>query len=355
MPDYATPCKVPTGFDLGKDEPTGSSYWVEKIDNESPASGEWSNRYARTTLYAWIPDSEVGMYNFTNAVLGYTYTTADRKLWRVNPIAHPKYNGLYAQKITSCTGISYEQKADGSPPPAQANSLRKFAQYRKNLVSVDFAPPRYNIREDTDPQISGTGSSIGEFQRNVDYDTTSNIYDVTIQTGQFGFAEGAAGAPGPPNAKTFPGELNFFEVKTTFSLRWRLLPQDFVYDTLNYPVFPYPTKVGGAVGRVNSADIWGYSKGTLLLLEPEIDRYVSGTLRNSDGRTPLFMCDVTYPIIHFNPPSYGSTYKGHNLKPWWKTGDTTITYYLVTSDKTTTGIRIYGEYDFSKLFTHWSL
>ncbi len=351
MPDYGSPVLRPNIFDMGQTSSTASSFWIEKIDNESPASNEWSTRYARSTLYAYIPDGDTALYNFTNTVLGYTYTTADRKLKRVNPQAHPKYPALYAQKITSATGIVFESKQTGQPPPPQVGALSQYAKYKRNLVSVDFAPPRYPVFEDTDPEIVPSATT-GEFRRYVDYDTTSNVYDVTIQTGQFKFADGSAGAP---LGKTFPGEINFFEVKTTFSLRWRLLPQDFVYNTIDYPVFPYPVKPGAASARVNSAAIWGYPAGTLLLLEPEIDRYVSGTLRNGDGRTPFFMCDVTYPIIHFDPPHYGSTYRGHNLKPWWKTGDTTITYYLVTNDGTSTGIRIYGEYDFSKLFTHWSL
>jgi hypothetical protein len=352
MPNYASKVVSPTTYNFQQTSAVGSSFWIEQIDNESPGNLEMSSKFARATLYAYIPDDRTSFYNFINNLLGYTVTLGNQTLHRVNPQEHPKYKGLYASKISSLEGIVYKQRDEGNPSPAQIPSgLKSYASYKRNLVAVEFTPLKYPIYEDSDPEITGS-TNAGEYRRNVEYDTTTNVYDVTIPTGTFKFAQGAAGAP---YGISFPGELNFLEVKTTFNLKWRGVPADYIYDTLNY-AFGRPTKLSGVAGKVNSGPAFGYPVGTLLMLEPQIDRYVSPTLRSSDGRTPYFLCDVLLPIIHFDPPYYTTppTFYGHNLKPWWKPGDGTITYYLVSDSGTSSGIRIYGETDYLNIFKHWA-
>jgi hypothetical protein len=417
---------VPTTFDFKSHVKAGSNFWIEQIADVAPGSDECSPKYAHSSLYAFVPNDARAMYNFENTVLGFHYTTGDGnggyRIVRNNPIRHPRKDNLVAAKISEMRGRKFGRTVGADMTGRQQDffdneskdlvrynkGLTEFAIYDHNLVCVEFSPPKYTMYSDEAIKhlnIRGR-SSYYEWERYLEYDVKPNIYDVTIQTGSYAYAEGEAGNPGPSagsppvtKGKTFPGELNYYEVKTTFNVHWRNVPEDYVLDTTNYQL-GYPTNLVRCAGKVNKYEFLGYPAGTLLLLEPEIDRYVSGTLKRKirnrdvnatdlkDGENlPFYMCDVTLPIIHFDPPSYSRTNRGHNLKPWrkesnsdafWFTNlqnelnaaiaaglggpeapdNSTMIYYLVKftkSDGTPTEIKIYGEEDFTKLFEHWSV
>ncbi len=325
----------------------GTNFWLEHVGNNSPGGDEFSSKFARSTLYAYVPDEADVMFDFINSVLGFSYVDGTT-LKRINPLQHPKYRNLWASRITDSRGIQYEQrKTTNNIAPPQ---LREYAGYDRRLCAVEFAPVRWKLKEDSDVKIdTGSGVETREWLRNVEHDNNPKVYDVSItpENQQFFYQEG------PPVDKGFQGEINYLEVKSSITLRWRNVPETFVYDTVSYD-FGLATKISAAAGKVNSATWAGYPAGTLLLLEPEIDRYLSGTLYSIDGTDPKMMCDVMLPIIHFDPPNLG-TYKGHNLKPWWGT-ETSFIYYLVTNKKANaSAIRIYQSYDFKKLFEHWSV
>ncbi len=355
--------KVPNAYDFNQTATDGSSFWIEEIANISPAAEEWSAKFANCTLYAYVSDfnSQSG-YDFINSVLGYAYVEADKTLKRVNPIQHPKYPNLRATRITDSRGIVYTSR---STTPADLGGFlgpQEFAKYNRRLVAVEFAPCPYKLLDGSDIEDSD-GKQL-EWYRNVVFNVEPNIYDVTIQVGTFKYAEGAAGNPGPvgPLYVQFPGEVNFLEVKTTLELVWKLVPEDYIMNTVlgeatpgTGEEFPVPTKISAAAGKVNSAIFDKKPIGTLLILEPKIDRYLSGTLRSQDNDTPVFMCDVILPIVHFDPATYGN-FKGHNTKPWWNKAAGTFTYHLVSSDGSSTATaRIYQEYDYKKIFEHWSV
>ncbi len=329
--------------------PAGEQFWIERIDDNSPGGDEFSSKFARSTLFAYVPDNADVMFDFINSVLGYSYvdgTSGSYRLKRVNPIQHPKYRNLWASRIVDSRGIQYEQRTTNAA--IQSPALKDYASYDRRLCAVEFAPVRWSIKSDDDVK-TGTAGEAQEWTRNVEYDANPKVYDVSItpENQQFFYQEG------PPANKGFQGEINYLEVKTSLTLKWRNIPEFWVLNTRDYD-FGLPTKISAAAGRVNSATWAGYPAGTLLLLEPEIDRYLSGTLYSIDGKDPKMMCDVMLPIIHFDPPNLG-TYKGHNLKPWWGT-ETSFIYYLVTNKKSDpNAVRIYGSYDFKKIFEHWSV
>ncbi len=344
--------KIPGIFDYNvTDTANTSSFWIEEIADLSPSVDEWSAKFARSTTYAYMPDDLQSQYDFINTTLGYAYMQPDKTIFRSNPIQHPKFPNLRATRITDSRGIKFSSKQTTG-----ANDLKgpqTFAGYNRRLCAVEYAPCPYKIRSMEQITESGT---VKEWKRNVQYNTEPNIYDVTIQVGNFTWAEGTANNP---KDKQFPGEINFLEVKTTLELIWKLVPEEYIANTELGAAegageeFPIPTKIAGAGGRVNSVAFDGKDIGVLLLLEPKIDRYLSGTLRATDNQTPVYMCDIILPLIHFDPPTY-STFKGHNTKPWWNKADNTFKYHLVTSDGATTGGKIYGSYDFKKIFEHWS-
>jgi hypothetical protein len=325
-----------------------SNFWVEQVGNVSPNQDAFGSKYAYASLYAWVDDENT--YDFINSVLGYTVVnnvaTETATLSRTLPMQHPKYQNLWASKINSLQGISYTQKENA----VITGSLEYFAQYKYCNVQVEFAPLRYSVM--TDDQISGES----EAYRYVQWDATPKTYVATLQLGQFQFADGTTGSP---KGVAFPGEVNFFEVKTTLNWKWHLVPEAFVFDLVTYSPFGLPTKISanngtaGCAGTVNAYDVWGFPQGTLLLLDPIIDRYVSGTLASVDGQDPVYMCDVTYPIIHFDPIYYNINYRGHLTKPWFVPG-TPVQYYWVTADGTAGGGTIYRDYDFSTLFDPYS-
>ncbi len=390
--------------------------WIEHIGNEAPATYETSPKFANATLYAYIPNNADIIYRFENAVLGWHVTNSDfSRIRRTNPIQHPKKANLWAYKISEAKGIKFVGTDGPNSIPGISrissvgsqsieshlprNGPNIYAAYYMTLVAVDFKPISYLMPDEreivyVDPYTQVT-TYLEQF-RYVEYDTKTNIYDVTIQTGQFTFTEGP---DANPQGKVFPGEINFLEVKQTYNLHWRQVPEDCVFDTVNYGL-GRPWKLQAAAGCVNSVPFMGYPAGTLLLIDSDIDRYQSGSLRAKQapltpGNTalvdkPFMMCDVMLSIVHFDPPHFSENNRGHNLKPWRRDTSTVpsqvlpwqfwrpesvpawlqqppappvapeprMLYYLVkykTAAGQVTETRIYGSYDFNKIFQHWSL
>ncbi len=342
----SSPLKMPNAYNFQLQDPNGANFWIEEVDNESPGSDDFGTKYSRSVLVGWVADDQ--MYDVVNSALGYSYAAkagATTVLKRVNPIWHPRFPNLFAARVSDAHGNKFASTSNQltNNPSNNGLGIKKYANYNRRKVTIEFAPLRYTILEDN---VCGNI----EYNRNVDYATKPNIYDVNVQVGNFYFVEGAAS---PPVDIAFPGEINFFECKTTFAATWRQVPEDFICDVST--IFANPSQITNCVGKVNDAAFGGFAAGTLLLLEPEIDRYVSGTLRTEDGRTPVYMYDVFLPIVYFDPKHYGSV-RGHNLKPWYNASLSSVsteqvTYYLVTAKKgDATGQRIYGAADFSKLF-----
>ena len=377
--------------------------WIEQIDNIATGGSESSPRYAHSTLYAYIPngvytpDGQDVLYRFENAVLGWHVTADDfQHIRRTNPIQHPRKRNLWAYKISECRGVQFQGR-DTLTNAIVDVSPKSFAKYGRTLVAVEFAPSKVDMPDVEKIKRFREEDNVPEYLeqfRYTEYDLKTNIYDVSVQTGQFTYQEGAASNPKGLNMQ---GELNYLEVKTSFILRWKSVPQDFVLDTVNYGM-GYPWKLVNAGGKVNSKWFMGYPPGTLLCLETEIDRYVSGTLKAKQapivpGQVSFdrnfWMCDVGLTLIHFDPPRFSEGNRGHNLKPWrkdttttpslvtpwqvWRKGwapawaggpdpnpepEPSMLYYLVkytTAAGVATATKIYGEYDFNKIFQHWSL
>lgn len=378
-----------------------SGGWIEQIGNHSPGTDEVSPKFANSTIFGWCSSNATSRYNFDNSVVGYHWVDGSLRLRRSLPIRHPRKPQLHAVKVFDAKGVKFQGR---NTAEITNEGITTYANYDRTQVGIEFIPLKYNVFGDDDIMgviaDDGKVTMVGppfpdnaiplEYLRYVEVDPETNIYDVSIQTGQFVFAEGAANAP---KSIKFPGELNYLEVKTTFMLTWRYVPQDFVFAPTT--IFPYAPKIPQIAGRINSREFAGFPAGTLLCLEPKIDRYQSGSLRatkvvdNSDGTTtlryvPYFYADISLPIIHFDPPHYSQNERGHNVKPWWNQspgnaswvleqsltgafsaasqklstndpGVSSLVYYLVTSDGTTTGVRIYGSYDYYKFFQHWSV
>lgn len=377
MPVTPTPVEIPTTYSFtnevnGVPALSQTSGWVEVVGNNGTSTAEFGTRYANCSLTGWIPDGQVAFYNFVNQVLGWTMTTSAGLLQRTLPIRHPRNPQLYATKVIDASGRVYGNKIiDGTggleiaSPPRYTSSfegigITQWARYGKQQVTIEFQPARWRMLTDAQAIVDGTTR---EYTRFIDFDVKPNFYNVTIQVGDFLWAESASPGPTALNVASV-GEINYLEVKTTFALRWRQVPEDYAADTINYPYWPYFSKISRAAGRVNSAEFCGYPAGTLLILEPDIERYVSGTLYSNDLSThkPLMYCDIMLPMVHFDPPNSSgdppvSGYRGHNLKPWYAQGTGAyVKYYLVTANgNPSTGLRIYSEMDYNDIFTHWSL
>ncbi len=345
---------VPTPYDFTQtviqfpDGSFASNAWIEQIGNHSPSTEETAAKFKSASLYAFVPDDPVAYYSFEVGCLGGSYVESDGTLKRVLPIQHPKDPKLRAIRIGGTQGLKFEGRKDGQGPTDAA--LAKYASYNRRLVRVDFAPPAWNIVTDAGVVVDGVAQ---EWKRNVSSDPDTKIYIVSRgNTGDFKFAEGV---DNDPKGKGFQGEVNFPEVKTDLNLVWKYVPLDYLADTSK--LFPFARKVIAAAGKVNSEEFEGYAAGTLLLLEPRVDKYLSGTLRYNNPVTgeaapPYYMCDVYLPIIHFDPPSFSSTYRGHNLKPWLK--GSSFMYHLATSNGSVDGATLYGAYDFKKIFEFWN-
>ncbi len=329
------------------------SKFREVVDNDAPSTALFSTHDSSATIvYDWTGDT-TKRYDAVVKLLGRHYVSDTTEapgglpqLVRVNPPSHPYYRWMRVSGVSNIIGRGVRTTRDAMWP----EQMPKFQDYEHYRMTVEFRALPYNdIGDDWD-------YSTGEENRYVSIMLKPQAEFIGVKQGTFSFAEGT------PLGKMFDGEVNFLERKVRYELKWHCVPEEWISN----PEFttPYYNKIQSIVGRVNSDEFLDFDVGTLLALEPEIERYIAPYTAYSDlGPTgiPYFLCDVTIPLVFFDPPlgATGPIISGHNNKPWYVAPapggpPPEVKYWYVTSDGSASGLPIYASAPFADAFKHWN-
>lgn len=263
--------------------------------------------------------------------------TTPLKLFRTNPVSHPRYPNLY------CTGAAEEEyapdgrilqtlKADGSSLPLGmttpsnvlgdgADVRGKRARYKKSKITLRFEPLPYICINDDTP-------STGEFQRNCWIDQEPRADLLNVSGFQLIYAEGnaTAGFSSAPAGNKFPGEIAQVVVKSDIRFKWHQVPELWLMKNGTF----FPSRILYRIGTLNNATFFGYPKGTLLLQGVKLVRspwtLFQSKAQPGDAVESRWQYDVEFAMSYFNPskgftnvptdPFRIVTNLGHNCCPW---------------------------------------
>lgn len=298
------------------------------------------------------------------SILGeHFYDATKPNLNRILPKRHPVFTHLYASRITSIKPMVFTEKE-------RRITGANFGKWRAVMLMVLFQQPRYAVLSDngldkTFPPVDIGGTFYRqEWMRFAEYTWASAGETLSRPASSMKWAEGT-GAGGPPAQPTatdpFPSPMGFFLAKPDFAMTVRHWP----YYGLFSPTTYRPENLLSAYNRVNSATFMSFPAGTLLLKGWQITMNecpypssrvlgaVIGANQGDEQLWPSITCDVTLQFSYFDPPHANSAYRGHNLAPH-NSGNTTTEapeWYLISSNgSTTTGSRLFGSYDYRKMW-----
>lgn len=367
------PTHVPSEFDV----PT---MLREVIESQSAASASFGPDDATVTVPYIVDvedlpqDSLSWIWNDIICVcLGYPRVDGTL-LRREPPIRHPLFPSLYATRVLNMRGagpLDYFWIESSEPPPPEeeeggeegnpplADTVAQFLdlllfdpkqvgwwKFKRILFEVEYTLLPWDIRSDEETAF--------EYQRNCVIETESDIESYEFQGGSFRFVDLFDGEGKPrPFASTTSAILS----KKTYRVTWRDVPSNFLMEDGRF----FPKKFDEAVGRVNEVEFLGNAAGTLLCKPVRMVRKKKAVfISEEDGtRKPTVVYDCTFEFSHFDPPRpAGATndIRGHNLFPA-RTSEASdsIEWHFATNTGEIAGQRLFGSYDFAKLFTHWSL
>lgn len=330
----------PVGFDF-------SSFWHLQIDNRHPGRGNFTAKTGQVSEIARIEWDY--SYDAMLEILGYSYVNNSNKLCRVPPVKHPFWTNMRATAITDSGGVQFTGKTDYNAPGA----IPSDADYTYLEVAVTFEPLPFEALPDGTLDTDGA-TVITEEKRYVSYE-----YDFTSQflerpPGNMKWAE--TGTGGPQTDGGVPINVHVIESHADIAITWHQIPEEYVVDVANRRILP--TKWMNAIGKVNSADWLGFNKQTLMMKPPIIKRYPA-PMHAGEENKQLFYLDITMMLDYFEP-SRGATSpndRGHQLVPFFSTNNsvTETGYFLVKTNGSAGGAKLYREVDFATLFTHRSV
>ncbi len=319
--------------------------WEELIGDISPSGEQFTDR-ASVVRVAGQVDWE-DSYSLILAAKGYSYTDSSNRLCRLNPLRHPYYSWLYCSAVTEGRGVQVDS---ASPKESYGvpGSLDSIAKYKKVRYTLEFSPlpPGMVLKEDSDVQVSGGG----EWERNITVSTAPNIEFLTVKSGQILFN---APSISDLNGKTIASTQYIRIQKVKYVVKWHQVPKSYVMDGFN------PVQIANAAGKVNDTEIFGFPRGTLLMLnEPVIEPYAA-PLRVGDEEEDVYYVDISLPMLFFDPPNgipspdTGHDIRGHNLFPASYGGAYVGKFYPGVFSRTGSP-PVFEYYEFRNIFRHHS-
>jgi hypothetical protein len=332
--------------------------WDAVVAQRDPAGPQvFTENQQSAALIAHL-HSPLEKHSFLRQVRGYAYADSGSpwRLRRVNPIRHPEYPHLVANRVAFVdSGLAGNPENEKQQPyresPEESLLVRKHGYYCTSLATVDFAAVPYPIVEDDD---FNEFWYVYEYQRNVDfqhqYTAETNI--ISAETGRsMAFVEGP---PDTTPKTTFPSELPEYIQKATLQWKWYNVPHEYIFDQ-----FDYPKKLVEGLGRVNAEDFGGWDRMTLLYNSFQLEKFLYPWLWDDGAKLPAYGYNVTFVMSHFDPLSgvENPFYRGHNLLPWVKAPAINGSIWFSARRPNRNGDLGVGgplipTYDFDKLFEH---
>jgi hypothetical protein len=315
----------------------GADDWLEDIGESRSDSIAHDGASSTVPVYCTFAKYKA----CRNFIMGYSYVDETKKLRRNTPIWHPVDGWMYAHKIVDVKFSKALGKTDG---PWEGGV--KFAVYAWARLVVEYQHVPYRIFEDDEVDH--------EYERYVVLKNKPYNELVQVDGGMLRYhCPSVADLNGKPlqSARVY-ATLQ----KSRLLVEWKRVPVDFIQDAnANRPKFSAMEK------RVNSTTFLGRSKETLLCEAIETSDPYPAPIATDVRDKPLMMVDVTFNLLEFNPtPADTSVNKlGWQLLPGSRrtgtAGESAVGWYYATHDGTLTGKPLFEEYDFTKVFEHYSL
>jgi hypothetical protein len=322
-----------------------------QIDNKHPGSGAFTTKTARVTEVIRVDFDEA--YDAMLSLLGYSYVVpaigaAPAHLVRVPPLRHPFFTWLFCTAVTDARGVQFSGRTfwnvDGALPAE--------ADYSQFELHCTFEPLPYAPIPDAQAARDGSGN-IEEYARYVSYQYGFKTESLLRPAGSLRWAE--TGSNGPQAGTNFAGDFSSMVSKADLFLTWHQVPEEFIVDADSDEILP--TQLLAQNGTVNLTEFLGFAPGTLLLLAPRIERYPAPLLATGTWDF-LYYCDVTFPLVYFNPPQGAASPigAGWNTCPFFSPAATQLDYYYVSTGGSNgfggaAGSSIYKATEFADLFT----
>ncbi len=301
---------------------------------------------ASMTLFVYFNDLE----QIITQVLGYSRSlgATNGGINREIPMRHPFFPQLWAKKITRIVGTKFIDKAVGVNPGTGSGT---YSEYLYAAVDVLFTTVPYRVMNDvTLASQSPTGQ---EYERycEVRPQPAGQILNVERSQQVFKYAETTTG--GPSVNTPIPFGQTILLPKKEIHITWYEVPHLGLFNSTD--PFGLSVNLDKCIGSVNSSAIWGYAAGTLLFdpprLTPVMAGVSSGFMGLNDIWDPPRMWNVELIIKWYDPPNNGtSPNTDSRVRGWNIVAFFPPTYFLVTTDGSSGGPRIYRETDFTTAF-----
>ena len=311
--------------------------WNESFQMSSPNKYAISSSKADITLVGDIEFSKLRAC--IQYLLGFAYVDSSKALRRQTFAYHPVFTWTYCTSISSieCKGLPADKTQITDDPP-YLDTFRP-GKYARAVVTANYTALPYNVLEDDQVDY--------EYERFTELECQPYVEQLTIPNGMMVYDT--------PYDSTLDGKpiispmARIRQEKTKLTMRWHLVPLDFICDTNGIP-----TKLVSIQKCVNDDTFLGYPAGTLLCEDVKIERGVFPVATDVLDQN-LLMATITFNFIHFDPPrSASETSRGWQLFPS-PSGLYCKAKISATSGATGFYSTPFNTFDFPSAFTHWSL
>jgi hypothetical protein len=199
------------------------------------------------------------------------------RLLRTNPVPHPLYPTLFCTSAAA-VGLAPDGQGGvqsvkapgraGAPQPPEnrlGGGVDGFrAKYKRSRLSLRFEPLPYDLQTDI--------FTTSERERNVIWDQEPRTEMLSLSGFTMTYAEGSnlpVLTHSSPSGKAYPAEVGQVLVKSDCRLTWFGVPERW----LMFPGTKKPTRLLARLGTLNSADFFGYARGTLMFSAVKLTRY----------------------------------------------------------------------------------
>jgi hypothetical protein len=334
--------------------------YVEQVRSQSPGTAGFALDGARAS---WQYD--VGPFDVADAlvdVLGTTDTavSADGRMTRKLPKAHPQFPWMYAERVANLQGVGKPTTFNITDSFECPLLVQQIALYQRYRLTIDFLPRPYyvvadaNIPVATESWVDEDGLAqvyqhTREYVRFTDYDVLPDVDVVTAQHGMMRFR-------GTTPEKAFTGMPRVTVAKAVVKFRWFAIPFRYVESSNSY--------LANYANRVNQFDFWQWPAGSLLYRSFSILRKWTPIVPDTNpvfgttAFTPDKLCDVellwefTSRKLAAPPPAPANgnwVQAGHNLMPNYADRG----FYYVSTDNPNPALQVplFLSVPFQLLFT----
>jgi hypothetical protein len=246
--------------------------------------------------------------------IGYSQVTAStHKVRRWTPAIHPRWPFMRCVEC-SIKGVEFDGRETSlsNYPTLKKSGLPVYARYRFDLTYQNL---QYDCREDHEVT--------DEWSRFITVDSNNQTEIITLDGGQYKYI-----APSNPALNATPVVLNGPQLKV-YAQRAGLivrsygLPAHYILNEHNIPV-----QLLSAVGRVNSTDLLGLTRGTMLMTDYRIEKKAQPIATRAAGELLFSMSLLELQFTHTDPPraEASETRRGWQVYPA-HTGVSTAGWY----------------------------